>query len=318
MKKISILVLTLGVILIMSVGAFAAFSDMPQGADGEVLQKAVDNGLINGFEDGTVQPHTPITRAQMAAIMSRAMNAEETAELSSFVDVNEGDWYYDAMAKAVYMDAFKGDDQSRLNPNNTISRQEAFIVLCRIFDVPDADKNALAKYSDGSQVAAWAEVEARSIAAAGYLGDISAIRPLDAMTRLEFAQVMNKLVATYIDEDGEYSSLPDGNVLVRAKNVSFKGVQTDDVVFIGDGVKENVDFTDCVIERLVIRGKKATMNSGTYAWIRAIGNGTEVYLMKNPLDLVKKFPDGTMGKFYAAPKKAFLIPLAMSADISGK
>ncbi len=318
MKKISMLVLTLGVILLVSVSAFAAFPDMPQGADGEVLQKAVDNGLINGFEDGTIQPQTPITRAQMAAIMSRAMNAEEAADLSAFVDVKAEDWYYDAMAKAVYMDAFKGDDQSRLNPNNTISRQEAFIVLCRIFDVPDTDKNALSKYSDGTQVASWAAVETRSIAAAGYMGNISAIRPLDAMTRLEFAQIMDKIVANYIDKDGEYSSLPDGNVLVRAKNVSFKGVKTDDVVFIGDGVKENIDFTDCVIERLVIRGKKATMNSGTYTWIRAIGRGTEVYLMKNPLDLVKKFPDGTTGKFYAAPKKAVLIPMMMNADVSVK
>lgn len=317
MKKISILILTLGVMLVLSLSAFASFSDMPQGADGEVLQKAVDNGLINGFEDGTVQPNTPITRAQMAAIMSRAMNAEEAADLSSFVDVKAGDWYYDAMAKAVYMDAFKGDDQSRLNPNNTISRQEAFIVLCRIFDVPDNNIKALGNFIDGKQVAPWATVETRSIAAAGYLGDISTIRPLDAMTRLEFAQIMDKIVTTYIDEDGEYSSLPDGNVLVRAKNVSFKGVKTDDVVFIGDGVKENMNFTDCVIERLVVRGKKATINSGTYTWIRAVGNGTQVYLMKNPLELVKKFPDGTTGKFYAAPKKAVLIPQAMSTEISG-
>lgn len=318
MKKISVLVLIVGIILTMSQGAFASFSDMPQGPDGQVLEKAVNNGLINGFEDGTIQPNTPITRGQMAAIMSRAMNAEETADLSAFLDVKAGDWYYDAMAKAVYMDAFKGDDQGRLNPDSTISRQEAFIVLCRIFDVPDDDKDVLAKYSDGDKVASWAEVETRSIAAAGYMGDITAIRPLDAMTRLEFAQIMDKIVTTYIDEDGEYTSLPEGNVLVRTKNVSFKGVKTDDVVFVGDGVKENVNFTDCTIERLVIRGKMATMNSGTYTWIRAIGKGTEVYLMKTPLDLVKKFPDGKTGKFYAAPKKAVLILPAMNVNVSGK
>ena len=164
MKKITVIVLSLIIALSMSAGAFAAFTDMPAGQDGEVLQKAVDNGLIAGFDDGSIQPATPITRAQMATIMSRAMNAEKKADISSFVDVKEGDWYYDAMAKAVYMDAFKGDTNSCLNPNSTITRQEAFIVLCRIFDIQDTNKDALAKYTDKDTVAAWAQTEARSIA----------------------------------------------------------------------------------------------------------------------------------------------------------
>lgn len=315
MKKVSMLILTLGVILLMSVSAFAAFSDMPGGADGEVLQKAVDNGLINGFEDGTIQPQTPITRAQMAAIMSRAMNVGELADVSAFVDIKAEDWFYADMAKAVYMDAFKGDDQSRLNPNNTITRQEAFIVLSRIFDTPSAKTSVLNAYTDKAKISDWASKEVSSIVQAGYLGDVTEIRPLDAMTRLEFAQIMNRIVTTYIDEDGEYTSLPDGNVLVRAQNVSFKGAVTDDVVFIGDGVKESVNFTDCVIERLVARGKAVVLNSGTYTWVRGVGKGTEVYLMKNPLELVKKFEDGTTGKFYAAPGKAVLIPVIEQVEI---
>lgn len=307
MKKISALVLTVAMIFTMSVSAFASFADMPQGKDGEVLQKAVDNGLIQGFEDNTVRPATPITRAQMATIMSRAMKAEEMADISAFVDVKAGDWYYDAMAKAVHMEAFKGDDKKKLNPNNTITRQEALIVLSRIFCVPETNNNVLSVYKDGDKVASWAKKEVSSIAAAGYLGDTTYIRPNDAMTRLEFAQVMDRIVATYIDEAGEYTTLAAGNVLVRAENVSFKGFKTDGVIFIGDGVKSEVGFTDCVVERMVIRGKKAVLNSGTYAWINAIGNGTELHLKKLPLELVKKFPDGSTGKFTAVSGKSVVI-----------
>ena len=315
MKKIFVIVLSLILAVSMSAGAFAAFTDMPSGADGEVLQKAVDNGLIAGFEDGSIQPATPITRAQMATIMSRAMNAEKKADISSFVDVKEGDWYYDAMAKAVYMDAFKGDTNSCLNPNNTITRQEAFIVLCRIFDIQDTDKNALEKYTDKDNVASWAQTEARSIAAAGYLGDITELRPLDAMTRLEFAQIMDRIVDAYIDEDGEYTTLPEGNVLVRAKKVSFKGVNSDKIIYLGDGISEIVNFTDCVLEKLVIRGEQVAINSGTYTSIRGIGMGTKIYLNKNPLELVKKYEDGTTGKFYAARGKAIFIPLVQNVEI---
>jgi len=312
MKRISALVLTVAMVFLMSVSAFASFADMPQGTDGEVLQKAVDNGLIQGFEDNTVRPNTPITRAQMATIMSRAMKAEEVADISAFVDVKAGDWYYDAMAKAVQMKAFKGDDKKQLNPNNTITRQEALIVLCRIFNVPEANSNALSVYSDGNTVADWAKKEVSSIAAAGYLGNISAIRPLDPMTRLEFAQIMDRMVTTYIDEPGEYTTLPAGNVLVRAEGVSFKGVKTNNVIFIGDGVKEEVGFTNCEVESMVIRGKKVVLYSGTYAWINAAGNGTELYLEKLPVDLVKKFEDGSRGKFKTTGENATIIPPGMS------
>jgi len=297
MKKITSIILSVAMVFVMATGAFAAFSDMPGGADGEVLQKAVDNGLIGGFPDGTVQPGTAITRAQMATIMSRAMKATGTADLSGFVDVDANDWFYEDMAKAVYMEAFKGDDKKQLNPNNTINRQEALIVLCRIFDVPDSDKAALGKYTDGAKVADWAAKEVRSIAANGYLGNITEIRPLDAMTRLEFAQIMDKIVATYIDEAGEYTTLPAGNVLVRAENVSFKGITTGGVIFIGDGVESDVSFTDSTVERIIVRGKSATLNSGTYAYVNALGNGSNVYLKKLPLELIKKYPNGKTGEF---------------------
>lgn len=311
MKKFTAIIMSVAMLLLMSVNSFAAFTDMPQGADGEVLQRAVDNGLIGGFPDGTIQPGTAITRAQMATIMSRAMRAVEKADISEFVDVEADDWYYDAMAQAVYMEAFKGDDKKQLNPNNTITRQEALIVLCRIFDVPDSNVSALSGYSDGSQVSKWAATEVRSMAAAGYLGNITRIRPLDPMTRLEFAQIMDRIVATYIDEAGEYTTIPAGNVLVRAEDVSFKGVKTTAVIFIGDGVNSKINFTDCDMDRLVIRGKAVVINSGKYGNIRAIGKGTAVSLMKMPMELVKKLPNGKYGQFYAKPGNATIAPPAL-------
>ena len=50
--------------------------------------------------------------------------------------LNEID-FDDEMAKAVYMSAFKGDNNNCLNPDSKITRQEAFIVLFRIFDLAE-------------------------------------------------------------------------------------------------------------------------------------------------------------------------------------
>ncbi len=307
MKKLTVIVLTLVMVLSLSTGVFAAFSDMPEGADGEVLQRAVDNGLLQGFEDGTIQPNTPITRAQMATIFARAMNAQDKEDISGFVDVQEDDWYYEAMQKAVSMGAFKGDDKSQLNPNNSITRQEAFIVLYRIFNIPDSREGVLKTYSDGELVADWAKKEVSALATY-CLGEVQYIRPLDPMTRLEFAQLMDKIVTTYIDQEGDYTSLPEGNVLIRANNVNLNGVVNNGAIYIGDGVETMVNFDNCTCERIVIRGKKASFNSGQYGRVYAIGLGTRVLIRKNPFELVKMYADGTLGSFYATPDRAVLVP----------
>ena len=271
MKKIFSILVAATMTIAMAVSSYAAFPDMPAGEDGAVLQRAVDNGLISGFEDGTVQPNTPITRAQMATIMSRAMNATEVADVSTFVDVDADDWFFDAMSKAVAMGAFKGDDKSRLNPNNTISRQEALIVLSRIFDMEKANNyEVLNTFPDHNDVASWALKEVNSVVAGGYLAGETALRPFQPMTRLEFARIMDKIVKQYIDADGEYTAI-DGNVLVRAQNVKFTGIKGKNNIYIGDGVKGRVEFVNSEANDIVIRGGVFAVDSSTYTRIRAIG-----------------------------------------------
>lgn len=305
MRKIfSILVATV-MVFAMSVSAFAAFPDMPAGEDGAVLQRAVDNGLIAGFEDGTVQPNTPITRAQMATIMSRAMNASETADLSKFVDVDADDWFYDAMSKAVAMEAFKGDDKSRLNPNNTITRQEGLIVLSRIFDMPDAAISTLDAFTDGGTVSVWALKEVSKVCGGGYLAGITELRPLQPMTRLEFAQLMDKIVKQYIDADGEYTSV-NGNVLVRAQNVKFTGVKGNFNIYTGDGVDGVIELTDCDADNVIIRGGTAVLNSGAYRRIRAIGTETVLDFKVSPGNVLKADANGKKDKAYAKPGKGLI------------
>ncbi len=306
MKKIFGLLLAMVLVLAVSVSAFAAFPDMPQGADGAVLQRAVDNGLISGFEDGTIQPNTPITRAQMATIMVRAMNASDVADLSAFVDVDVDDWYYEAMSKAVAMEAFKGDDKSRLNPNNTITRQEAMIVLYRIFDMPETDDyTVLNTFPDRNDVAFWALKEVNAVAAGGYLADATAVRPFQPMTRLEFAQIMDRIVSQYIDADGEYTTV-SGNVLVRAQNVKFTGVKGANI-YTGDGVDGTIEFTDCDLNNVIIRGGTAVMNSGAYNRVRAIGSETVINLKVSTDKLLKKNAEGKVEDVYAKPGKGLII-----------
>src|SRR4051812_8897087 len=56
------------------------------------LTKWVENGLINGYEDGTVRPDHPITRAEFVTIVNRIFKFIEKTD-GAFTDVRSDDWF---------------------------------------------------------------------------------------------------------------------------------------------------------------------------------------------------------------------------------
>ena len=273
MKKL--LALLMICIISVSSAVFAAdFVDMPDDWSTSAIQNAVSNGLITG-SDGYVYPNNNMTRAEMATIMVRACGATNDADISAFTDVSTDDWFYSSMSKAVAMGAFNGSD-NKLNPNNNITRQEAFVVLSRVFalDVNETvDTSVIDSFKDGNMVADWAKSGVAAIISKGYVGGADGkLNPTANITRAEFAVVMDRLVKYYID-DPETTTLPtDGNVMIRVGGLKLDGITTDRLVVVGDGVGTsemsiaNADFT----EAFVVRGGANVLVDGAFANIKII------------------------------------------------
>lgn len=241
-------------VLCIGTGAFAQFSDMPEGEMGVALQNAVDAGLMDGVSDDSIAPYDYITRAQMATIITRAFSAEDKSE-QTFGDVKNDAWYADAVSKAVAMGAFEGDDDNNFNPENNITFQETYIVLSRVFAfepyelkyqsgetllLGDCDASVLDKFSDKDQIASWAVDGTKYIVGnGGWEGIDGLLKPTDNITRGEFAIIMDALVETYIDEPGTYTDLPDGLTMVRCGGVTIDGLQTSHNLIITYGVDES-------------------------------------------------------------------------------
>ena len=229
------------------------FPDMPNDWSTQALQNAINNGLLNGI-DGKIAAGENLTRAQMAAIVTRAFGTNGKADISSFGDVNTGDWFYDAMASSVLMGAIQGDGVN-LNPNTDITRQEAFTVLARLFTLSGGDQSVLNSYTDGDQVADWAKDSMASMVAAGYVkGFDNKLNPQDSITRAEFAQVMDNLVKTYF-ADSQLNVNADGNAVLN-KAGTLEGATISGDLIIGDGAAEgDVVLKDVTVSgRLLVRG----------------------------------------------------------------
>ena len=239
MSRIVSLVLALCMMFsVMQITVFAdevTFSDMPDNWATAALKKAVENNLLAG-SDGKIMPDASLTRAQMATIMSRAFGATELADISSFSDVKEDAWYYEYMAKAVKMGVFKGDGAS-LNPENNITREEAFTVLARAFALENAGADVLVDFVDKDSVSSWAVPTVAAIVKNNYAkGSDGYLNPNSNITRAEFAVLMDNIVKVYITSPGVCNSVEKGNVVVRTNGVTFSGVKIEGDLILGPSI----------------------------------------------------------------------------------
>ncbi len=282
-------------LLLSPTGALGAspsdFVDFPNDWSQGAMTAAVDNGLLGGVGDGRIAPRGEVTRAQMAAIINRAFGAEKQASLSSYSDVAADAWYAVDMAKAVQMGTFSGTGNGLLEPDRAITREEAFSVLARAFALEAGDDSSLASFSDGAQVSSWAKGSVSAMVAAGYVNgsDGNRLNPQQTIARAEFAAVMSKIVAQYIDADSTLNrSLEiDGNVIVRG-NVDLSGYTINGDVIIADEAT-NVTLDGVTVNgRLVVRGASDSLTiSGSTAdgVIITNPNGASVLKTDNASDL---------------------------------
>ena len=241
--------------MLLSTNAFAAvpsdFSDFPTDWSAPAMTHAVQNGLLNG-SDGKILPKGLLTRAQMATMVNRAFASSAKASLTGFTDMLPGVWHYDEMAKSVQMGAFQGAD-GKLNPNDPITREQAFAVLARAFGLADGKASSLDKFSDGAQVSSWARGAVAALVEQGYVtGADGALNPQSYITRAEFAQVMDALVAAYADQDLKDQTV-EGNLILRT-NSTLENVTVKGDLILADGVSAASLKNVTVTGRLVVRG----------------------------------------------------------------
>lgn len=237
----------------------ADFSDFPTGWSRAAMTDAVENGLIQGYEDLTVRPTDLLTRAQMAAIINRAFGAEVKASIDgNFSDVSQTDWFYEDVQKAVQMKTFNGYD-GFFRPNEPITREDAIVVIARALVISMEDTSFLHNFGDKDSVADYAEGAFAAFLERGYIRgyEDTTLRPKNNITREEFAQIMYNIFAEYERASGSVS-LGDceGEVVLTGDNVHLYSTNIAGDLIIGDGVgNTNVTLENVnVAGRILFRG----------------------------------------------------------------
>lgn len=141
---------------VVPASAVGAYQDIP--ADSSLagdIQKAVDYGLMNGYDDDTFGYADSMTRAQFVGVLYRMMSAQwagrvTTPTAPSFTDVSADHTWYTQIEAAVQMDVL--DAGGTFRPNDPITRGEMAEMLVRALGLRGAaelcEKKAALPFTD--------------------------------------------------------------------------------------------------------------------------------------------------------------------------
>lgn len=170
----------------------------------EYIDEARNRGWMNGFPDGTFRPDESITRAEFSVMLWRAMGEPEPTVSSSFSDAAAGDWYYDAVMSLYEAGIVNGYGDGAFGPNETVTREMAFVMLARALGLAPENAGSAAEYTkfdDYADVSPWATDAVSIMIEKGYVSGVEGnqLAPKRVLTRGEMSKL---LIVVFDGEQG--------------------------------------------------------------------------------------------------------------------
>lgn len=179
------------------------FPDIAFSGQIAAIEALAARGVIDGKSDGNFDPEGSMTRAEFATVVVRALGLTP-ADTGAFADVAPTAWYAPYVGAASTYGLINGVGEGRFNPEGTITRQEAAVLVARAAELCGLDtemdtaavRNMLAQFPDYMTSAQWARAQLAFCYREGILSQSELnIRPQAAATRAEVAQMLFNLLS---------------------------------------------------------------------------------------------------------------------------
>ena len=153
---------------------------------------------LHGYDDGSFRPNGFITRAEEAQMLYNLLE-ERPAERAALEDVQESDWYYDALGLLAAAGVVTPYDNGCIAPNAQLTRAQFVIMLVNLFpELPEGQ----CSYTDLTEYAPWYGAVAKATAAGWVNGyEDGTFRAAERVTRAEAATIINRALGRSADRE---------------------------------------------------------------------------------------------------------------------
>lgn len=158
----------------------------------KVLSKG---NMISGYGDGLFAPNDKVTRAQIAALITRATSLPTSGGTTGYSDVPANHWSASSIAAMERAGYFSYIEGGSFNMNQPVTREEIAVLFAKAFDLANAETLSASTASTFADVdqSNWAYEEIHALQASGIVQgfDDGTYRPSGHVTRAEFSKILH-------------------------------------------------------------------------------------------------------------------------------
>ena len=179
------------------------FEDIVAHKDITAIEALASRGIINGKTENSFEPNSTMTRAEFATIIARGLGLPQKSN-AIFSDVTANDWFYNYVGTAYTYGIIKGVSENEFNPNGTITREEAAVMVTRAAKLCGMDtqmdtlaaRDVLAQFFDYVKASDWSQSSLAFCYSEKILDDsVMDIKPKEAVTRAEIASMLFNMLS---------------------------------------------------------------------------------------------------------------------------
>ena len=161
-----------------------------------------ENGLMLGTSKTLFSPHGTATRGMMATILWRMEGSPVPKGKNSFIDVEAGKWYADAITWTAEDSIFAGYGKDKFGPDDPITREQLAAIFYRYADYKGYDlivKGNLDKFKDADKITDYAKTAMQWAVGSGLVKGKSGnlLDPQGTATRAEIAAMLHRFIEKY-------------------------------------------------------------------------------------------------------------------------
>ncbi|WP_298829359.1 S-layer homology domain-containing protein [uncultured Planococcus sp.] len=237
-----------------------------------------EEGIINGYPDGTFRPDDPVTRAHAVAMIGRALNLDDTPRSTGFRDVPASHRFSGYIASAAEEEIIYGFANNYFRPDWTVTRGQTAAILDRAFYFPEAPDNNFRDMSKNHFAFDAVSRLAHQGVARGYPDNT--FRPDVPVTRAQFSAFLARTI--------EPSFIPDKQDLLETANDILAELKAKDFGDVAAYVNSTEGLTFCpysggCIDNGGVTFTKAQLpgfmnDPNDYLWGYQDGSGFEINL----------------------------------------
>jgi hypothetical protein len=177
----------------------AIFSDVPSTYWGyNAINSLGGKGIIKGYADNTFKPDAPVTRAEFATMLAKALGLNTIETTGTFKDVTSDTWCYGYVNAAASAGVVFGVGDNMFAPNALITREQMAQMMSKALGskAPVADGTELNAFGDSSSISGWAVPGVEVVAKAHIISGMpdGTFAPQSKATRAQAAAVIYKLL----------------------------------------------------------------------------------------------------------------------------